>query len=664
MNRHHSFLRNIPFTILFLLLFAFSAFAQNLQSDLGKSFIKYDLIRLDKQAARQRIENGKTLSMAAAGRNFELNLTPRDLRAAHYRAEDSGLMGAREIKDSQITTFKGKISGEIGSEVRLSIDVEKIEGYFDADGERYFVEPASKYSAFAAENDLVIYREQDLLETGELICDMTEKLERGREMVAPNVAAAAPQALRVIELATEADFQYLAIFANSPTRANNEILSVLNMIEGTYERELGLTFSVVFQHTWTTQDPFTGFDRPTLLASFKDYWNANFPATQIRRDTAHLFSGKSFTLGGGHAYIGVICSNPTFAYGLSGYVDFVEGRYLITAHEIGHNLGAQHADAPQGCDISIMNAQLTGSTPLSFCAVSREQINGFTSANGSCLSNLTNIRFDFDGDARADLSIFRPLFGEWWHLRSSDGGNSAVQFGNSNDRIVPADFTGDGKTDVAIFRPATGEWFVLRSENQSFYSFPFGLSTDIPAPGDFDGDGKADAAVFRSSNTTWYIMRSTGGTTIQQFGLNGDVPVVADYDGDNRDDIAVFRPATGEWWLLRSAAGLVAFQFGNRDDKPAPGDYTGDGKADVAIFRPSNGNWFILRSENQSFYSFPFGTNGDVPAPADFDGDGRFDAAVFRPLTREWYVQRTTAGTLIQQFGIAGDKPVPGAFVR
>ncbi|HMS40480.1 MAG TPA: VCBS repeat-containing protein, partial [Pyrinomonadaceae bacterium] len=93
------------------------------------------------------------------------------------------------------------------------------------------------------------------------------------------------------------------------------------------------------------------------------------------------------------------------------------------------------------------------------------------------------------------------------------------------------------------------------------------------------------------------------------------------------------------------------------------GDYTGDGKADVAFFRPSSSEWFVLRSEDFSFYAFPFGTSTDIPAPGDYDGDGRFDATVFRPSNSTWYSNRTTAGILIQQFGIAGDKPVPSAFL-
>ncbi|HMS09872.1 MAG TPA: choice-of-anchor Q domain-containing protein, partial [Pyrinomonadaceae bacterium] len=60
--------------------------------------------------------------------------------------------------------------------------------------------------------------------------------------------------------------------------------------------------------------------------------------------------------------------------------------------------------------------------------------------------------FDFDGDGKTDVSVFRPAGGsgsEWWYLRSIDGGNRAFAFGEGTDTIVPADYTGDGKTDIA-----------------------------------------------------------------------------------------------------------------------------------------------------------------------------------------------------------------------
>ncbi len=275
--------------------------------------------------------------------------------------------------------------------------------------------------------------------------------------------------------------------------------------------------------------------------------------------------------------------------------------------------------------------------------------------------------FDFDGDGKTDIGIFRPLSAaEWWINRSSTGATFALQFGASTDRITPADYTGDGKADIAFFRPSSGEWYVLRSEDFSFFALPFGTNGDVPVPADYDADGKADFAVFRPSSSTWFISQSSGAPTrIVQFGIAGDQPVVADYDGDNKADIAIFRNAGGaaQWWIERSTAGSLALQFGASTDRAVQGDYTGDGKTDVAIWRPSTGEWFIVRSEDFSFYGFPFGANTDVPAPGDYDGDGKFDATVFRPSSATWFIARSTAGTQIVQFGATGDRPIANAFV-
>ncbi len=132
--------------------------------------------------------------------------------------------------------------------------------------------------------------------------------------------------------------------------------------------------------------------------------------------------------------------------------------------------------------------------------------------------------FDYDGDNKTDISIFRPAPAEWWINRSTNGSTFALQFGTTSDKIVPADYTGDGKADVAFFRPSNGNWFVLRSEDSTFFAFPFGANGDTPVAGDYDGDGKFDAGVYRPSNFTWFIQRSTAGTLIQQFGIAADIP--------------------------------------------------------------------------------------------------------------------------------------------
>jgi photosystem II stability/assembly factor-like uncharacterized protein len=279
-----------------------------------------------------------------------------------------------------------------------------------------------------------------------------------------------------------------------------------------------------------------------------------------------------------------------------------------------------------------------------------------------------NTQFDFDGDGKTDISIFRPPVGQWWIQKSSDNVTNAFAFGSATDKIVPGDYDGDGKTDVAFWRPSTSEWYVLRSSNLTFFAAPFGTTNDVPTPGDFDGDGKTDLAVFRPSNTTWFILRSSdNGVQAVPFGLATDIPVVGDYDGDGKSDVGIFRPTGGsgggEWWILRSTAGLFATPFGAVNDKPVQGDYTGDGKTDVAFFRPSTAQWFVLRSEDLSFFAAPFGATTDTPVPGDYDGDGKNDLAVFRPSNVTWFILKSTGGTQIQTFGAVGDIPVPSAFV-
>lgn len=90
----------------------------------------------------------------------------------------------------------------------------------------------------------------------------------------------------------------------------------------------------------------------------------------------------------------------------------------------------------------------------------------------------------------------------------------------------------------------------------------------------------------------------------------------------------------------------------------ARSDFDGDGKTDVSVVR--GGTWYINRS-TAGFKADNFGLAGDRLVPGDYDGDGKTDEAVRRGGTT-WYIRGSTAGDSAFNFGSPGDIPVTGDY--
>ncbi|MEZ5306564.1 MAG: VCBS repeat-containing protein [Pyrinomonadaceae bacterium] len=272
--------------------------------------------------------------------------------------------------------------------------------------------------------------------------------------------------------------------------------------------------------------------------------------------------------------------------------------------------------------------------------------------------------YDFDGDGKADMSVWNPSSSEWSVSQSNGQGTVSEVLGTSSSAPVPGDYDGDSKTDMAVF--ASGAWLAKPSAGGADLTHSFGTAGDVPVPGDYDGGGKTDWAVFRPSTSTWWVQsRETGAITSTAFGAAGDIPVQGNFDGDSKTDLAVFRPSTGDWHVLGTTAGYYAFHWGVATDTPVPADYDGDGKTDFAVFRPSTGTWYAHHSDGSGYTAFAWGNFGDQPAPADFDGDSKADFAVWRPTTGVWFVRKSaTNAYAYESLGMNGDVPAQAAYVR
>jgi len=57
---------------------------------------------------------------------------------------------------------------------------------------------------------------------------------------------------------------------------------------------------------------------------------------------------------------------------------------------------------------------------------------------------------------------------------------SITKFGNSGCTPVAGDYDGDGKADLTVFENATGYWYILMSSTLELSLTPFGNANCVP----------------------------------------------------------------------------------------------------------------------------------------------------------------------------------------
>ena len=363
------------------------------QQELEKVFARHEDLTLDPQAAAERVRESGRLSLVTPTHDFELQLRPNDLRAANYRAEEVVDGVARAVSMPGINTYKGSVEGVSGTDARVTLDGDHMEGMILTPQDSYFLEAASKYSSAAGANDYLLYKASDVRPDITRVCGtLDEEISRGAKDIAPQIAAStvAPDVFspfKVVEIATEADGEYTAALGSSAA-ANNDILSIMNQVQAIYQRDMGLTFAVVFQHTWTdaSSDPYTANGSAVaILNEFTTVWNRDFAGTT--RDVTHLWTNRDLGGPAGVAWMGVVCLDGAHSYGLSDLETIAPFRVGIPAHEIGHNFGASHCDGQANCDNTIMLATQDQNNNLTFCPFSVNEMTNYVNAHSSCLSN-------------------------------------------------------------------------------------------------------------------------------------------------------------------------------------------------------------------------------------------------------------------------------------
>jgi hypothetical protein len=274
-----------------------------------------------------------------------LALLPHDVRAPGFRLLADDGTSLRQIPTPACVTYRGHVRGLAGSDVAASL----IEGQLTAtihlaDGTQWAVQPMSTVNSALPRAWHAVYRGSDVIAPAARCGVDFHAHKAGHQH-----GGGAPAALKICEIAIDADLAYFTRFGSNMTAVNNQITSIINSNGVIYRRDVEIDYTITTIIVRTTALYTWNGTLNDLLTQFRNHWNANHGG--ITRDVAHLFTGEGMFTGTiGLAFVGAICTD--FGYGVSmAYDTNLATNVALVAHEIGHNWNAGHCDAAPPCNI-------------------------------------------------------------------------------------------------------------------------------------------------------------------------------------------------------------------------------------------------------------------------------------------------------------------------
>ncbi len=331
------------------------------------------------------------------GRPRTLVLRPHSIRSHDFQVlvQDRPFGPLLPAPVPPVRTYRGSLLEEPDSRVAGTLDENNhLTGAILTSRGTFAIQPVAELGLAEAVDEHVLFRAEDVQHAGQYIC--------GADAQAPAavtdeslVGSVAGTGLFVVDLAIDADVEFFQLNGSSVANTIHDMENVMNTVEFIYERDADITYEITTVVVRTVEpDPYSATSPNALLNQFVANWNA-VPQSFIRRDTAHLFTGKN--LDGsviGIAFLGTIC-NQSNGRGLSEsrFTSAFTSRVALTAHEIGHNWNAPHCDGdPNGCHI--MCSGLGGcngivGTNLKFGPTEQNQIMAFRNTR-ACINGLSN----------------------------------------------------------------------------------------------------------------------------------------------------------------------------------------------------------------------------------------------------------------------------------
>lgn len=310
--------------ILFFLLYQ-SGFAQN---PVGK-------VNIDLASFQQQLAGAKNESVLGIGnaKNSEtiINLPMPDGTSAQFKVLEYSILPSGVNSDAK--TYLGEQVGNSSVGCRITLTKQKMIATILINGQIIVIERDTQSTLSNAYNVYIQTSESFECGANEVL------LKNGRIKEIKGIQDYSNgTSLRTYRMAIMVTNEFYVARGNTDVAVNSELAAIINSLNGLYEKEIAVRFTLVSP---TNPASANVFYRKT--EAINTYYQ-NIDATRVEMDTrygsANYDIGHTLhTTGGGVAYYGV-CNNTYKGGGWSGST--TPSSFLIMAHEVGHQFTAPH----------------------------------------------------------------------------------------------------------------------------------------------------------------------------------------------------------------------------------------------------------------------------------------------------------------------------------
>lgn len=323
---------------------------------------------------------GFRVTVELGGSPVELALNLHSLRAESFELLVQGPDGAlAHAVPEPVRTYRGGLDGVPGSRVAASLLEDGLHALVLVGGEVLFgIQPAP-----GAPGRHAVYDARAILPR-DVTCGVPGA-GSPRPFGTPGAAEGSGASNKVVHIGVDSDNQFFLAQGSSVPATQAEMESILNGVEAIYDSDVDIVFALTSMIVRTVEpDPYSG-DIFSRLDGLLSEWTNEL--ADMPRDITHMFTGLGVDSGViGIAYLSAVCDFD-FGFGVSDaeFTGNFGTKVGLTAHEIGHNFGADHCDGAPDC--SIMCSFIGGCDPdlSSFGSTEKAQILAFIPTAG-CLA--------------------------------------------------------------------------------------------------------------------------------------------------------------------------------------------------------------------------------------------------------------------------------------